>query len=72
MTTLNAEQVAELRAKIAAKYMVTEIKSGGPYCVAFRGGWAAAMTDHDDPLDAEAEMEAIIQDEVKAAIEEAE
>ena len=72
MTTLTPEQVADLRRKIEAKYQVCECVYGD-WMVLDTHSWnEVSGNDHDDPLDAEAEMEAIIQDEVAAAMEAAE
>lgn len=69
MTTFTPTQVADLRRKIEAKYIVFEDDEGLWFVADAKDMGPITTEDHDDPLDAEAEMEAIIQDEVKAATE---
>jgi len=74
MTTLTPQQIADLKASIAAKYQV--IGPDDRTCRWWVGEihtWEPLTeNEHGSSLDAEAELEAIIQDELKAAIEEME
>jgi hypothetical protein len=71
MTTLTPQQVADLKAKIANKYAVME--DDGGWFVGYEKTWnPASEANHFSYVDAEAEMDAIIQDELKAAMEEME
>ena len=74
MTQLSPEQVADLRRKIEARYVVLDYDFKDGSDPAWMVAYADSLipindNDHDDPLDAEAEMEAIIQDEIAATME---
>lgn len=69
MTTLFPTQVADLRRKIEAKYTIAQDDSGLWFVVNPNTWDEPSGNDHEHEQDAEAEMEAIIQDEVKAAME---
>jgi hypothetical protein len=71
MTTLTPQRIADLKAIIAKKYGIDQLYDGF-WVVVDNSLRPINDNDHFEELDAEAEMEAIIQDEVKAAMEEME
>jgi hypothetical protein len=68
MVTPSPEKIASLKAKIAAKYQVYQWDQGD-FSVFDKGFEPISGNCHDDPLDAEAEMEAIIQTDLEAELE---
>jgi hypothetical protein len=69
MTMLNPMQVAEIKARIAAKYNVARYEDADLFLVVDRSGNPIGDNDHDDFLDAEAEMESFIQKDLEAELE---